>query len=236
MKVAPMESFVRKIFEKKIDESVHLQFQKFSRGAFKYKALLKATHSSKGYSLYAGNEFANELVRLVAMKLGNEKTTVTGVIVSTSDLKGKIPSTDLKQFMGIKQYIINGEMSGNEIVTLQDAFPDVFFALSFTAGDTILKIKPKAPKSAKPKTSEAPPKADFCNVKTNDKQLVEAFIWEQGWKTIEINHTFDIKDIELPHGAKDPNELRKLAKRKGVLIRNALIDGKESTKEATFVA
>jgi hypothetical protein len=27
MKVAPMESFVRKIFEKKIDESVHISFK-----------------------------------------------------------------------------------------------------------------------------------------------------------------------------------------------------------------
>jgi len=35
-------------------------------------------------------EFANELVRDVAEKLGDEKTRVTGAIVSTSDLKGKI--------------------------------------------------------------------------------------------------------------------------------------------------
>jgi len=235
MKLVAMESFVRKIFENKIDESVHAQFQKFSRGVFNNRALLKVTSSSKGYSLYAGNEFANELVRLVATKLGNNKTAVTGVVVSTQDLKGKLPSIDLKQFMGIKQYVIGGEMSGNDIIKLQDSFPDAFFALSFTVGDTILKIKPKAPKSAKPKTSDAPPKADFCSVKTNDKRIVEAFIWEQG-KTIEINHTFNITDIDLPHGVKDPNELRRLAKRKGNLIRNALIDGKQSTKEAKFVA
>ncbi len=232
-----MESFVRKIFENKSDEFIHSQFQKFSRGVFKDRALLRCTSSNKGYSLYAGNEFANELVRFAATKLGAGKTQVTGVIVSTQDLKGKLNYSDLKQFMGVKQYVILGEMTGNEIVKLQDAFPDAFFALSFTAPDgTILKIKPKAPKSAKPKTSDKEAKADFCNVKTMDKALVEAFIWEQGWKSIDINHVFNITDIELPKTYSNPNELRKLAKRKGILVRNALIDGKQSTKEAKFVA
>ena len=35
-------NFIKKIFDKKIDNSVHLQFQKFSKGEFKDKALIEA--------------------------------------------------------------------------------------------------------------------------------------------------------------------------------------------------
>ena len=36
-----MEFFTKKIFENIVDDSVHIQFQKFSRGEFKDKAMIK---------------------------------------------------------------------------------------------------------------------------------------------------------------------------------------------------
>lgn len=231
-----MDCFIKRIFEGKTDESIHLQFQKFSRGAFRDRALFRATASPKGYSMWLGNEYSTELVRAGALKLGANKTHVTGVVVSTADLKSKLPHTGLKQFMGIKQYIIDGEMSGTDIVKLIDALPEAFFALSFTVGDTILKIKAKAPKSAKPKTSDEPAKADFCSVKTNDHALIEHFIIEKGWKSIQGAHVFNVNDIELPVNPKTPEEMRRLAKRKGTIVRKAMIDGKEHVTEKNFVA
>ena len=133
-----MDCFIKKIFHGVNDSNVHLQFQKFSRGNFTNRALFKASSGSKGYVLRLGSEYVNELVRNVAEKLGNNKTRVTGVIVSTQKLDGKISYNDLRQFMGIKQYIIESEMGGNDIVKLIDSMPDVFFALSFSVGDTEL--------------------------------------------------------------------------------------------------
>jgi hypothetical protein len=231
-----MESFINKIFNSRIDELVHLQFQKFSRGTFTQRALIKASNTGKGYSLSTGNEFANDFVRAMAEKLGSSESHVTGAVVSTSDLKGKLPSTGLKQFMGIKQYVINGKMTGNDIIKLLDSFPEAFFALSFSVGENVLKIKPKAPKSAKPKTSEGPPKIDFCSLKTHDAKLIEQFVFEKNWKKIEIEHTFIISDIELPQGVTEPTQLRKLAKRKGTIVRKAKIDEKETVSEKTFSA
>lgn len=231
-----MESFTSKIFNSRVDELVHLQFQKFSRGTFAQRAMMRASHGPKGFSLSTSNEYANELVRAVADKLNTNKTNVTGVIVSTADLKGKLPSNDLKQFMGIKQYIIEGEMSGVEIIKLLDSFPDAFFALSFSVGETVLKIKPKAPKSAKPKTSDEPPKPDFCSLKTTHSDLIEQFIFEKGWKKIEVSHTWIINDIEVPQNVSDPNQMRKLAKRKGTLVRKVKMDDKEQVSEKAFVA
>lgn len=233
-----MDGFIKKIFDSRVDELVHLQFQKFSRGVFKDRAMVKASKSAKGFSISTTNEYAQDMVRAVANLLGTHSTQVTGVIVSTMDLKGKVPSTGLKQFMGIKQYVISGSMMGNEIITLIDSVPEAFFALSFSAGETILKIKPKAPKSAKPSTSEKGPKVDFCSLKTTNENLARAFIFDApaSWKSIEVKHDFVINDIEVPAGISNPNEMRRLAKRKGKIVRYLVIDGKESVHEKPFSA
>ncbi len=230
-----MDCFIKKIFNGVCDKFVHLQFQKFSRGTYQNRALLRATSSTKGYSLWTGPEYANELVRAVAERLGDNRSQISGVIVSTNDLKNVVPSVGLKQFMGVKQYVIESLMSGNEIISLLDNIPEAFFALSFGVGDALLKIKPKAPKSTKPKTSEEPPKADFCSLKTSSKDLIERFVWETGWKSFEARHTFIIKDIELANGLSEPNEIRKQAKRIGTVVRLATIDSKENRNEKAFV-
>ena len=81
--------------------------------------------------------------------------------------------------MGIKQYVIDKEMSGDEIVSMIEKLPKAFAALSFTAKNTELKIKPKAPKSAKPgNKGEAKLKIDFCKIKTSDKELVSGLLFD----------------------------------------------------------
>lgn len=233
-----MTTFIKKIFDGDVDELVHLQFQKFSRGSFRDRALVKASRSAKGYSISTTAEYANDLVRLMAHKLGSNSTEISGVVVSTLNLGDKIPSTGLKQFMGIKQYVISGSMRGTEIIALLNNAPEAFFALTFNAGDTVLKIKPKAPKSAKPSTSESGPKVDFCSVKTSDGSLIQELVFgaPTNWKSIEVNHTLNITDIEIPSSAKSPEEMRKLAKRKGTIIRRMVIDGKEHVSEKAFSA
>lgn len=230
-------NFIKKIFDKKEDNLVHLQFQKFSKGEFKNKAVIQAKNSSGKFTIFTTYEFANELVRDIAEKLGNNRTNVTGAVISTSDLTGEIDFSTKKQFMGVKQYGINKEMSGNEIVALLNKFPKVFFALSFKTNDSELKIKAKAPKSAKPNTKEEQPKPDFCKLITNDKKLASEFIFEGEFKKASINHTFLIKDIIFPKEAgEDFALIREMAKRKGKIIRESNIDDKITKREIDFVA
>ncbi|RLG12357.1 hypothetical protein DRN73_02935 [Candidatus Pacearchaeota archaeon] len=235
-------NFIKKIFEKKIDNKVHLQFQKFSKGEFINRALIKAKNSKGKYSISTSSEFANELVRIVAEKLGSAKTEVKGAVISTIDLKGKLDFKEIKQFQGVKRYIIDKEMSGEEIINLLNEFPKNFFALTFEAekDETKLKIKPKAPKSGKPGKGKEEPKADFCNLKTKDQTIAESFIFEKpDFKEAEINHTFIITDIIIPEelkNSKDFARIREEAKRKGEIIRKAKIDGKERIEEAEFEA
>ena len=181
-------NFIKKIFGGESDENVHLQFQKFSKGEFRNRALMRVKCSGKKYTIYTSAEFANELVRTVAEKLGEERTQVTGAVVSTSDLTGELEFKDKKQFQGVKRYIIDNEMSGNEILALLDKLPKTFFALTFNAGDEKLKIKPKAPKSGKPGKGDETPKIDFCKLNTTDEGIMKSFVFEDGdFKEANVN-------------------------------------------------
>jgi len=235
-------NFIKKIADKNFDASVHRQFQKFSKGEFRNRAIIDTKKSSKKYTIATNAEFANGLVRTVAEILGRDKTNITGAIVSTTDLKGEIEFKEIKQFQGVKRYLIDTEMSGTEIISLLDKLPEAFFALSFEVGDTKLKIKPKAPKSGKPGSKgEDRPKADFCKISTTDKGLVNDFLFDVNgdFKKVSINHTFFIEGIVISDELKKTNDFAKMreeAKRKGRIVRLVNVDGKESQSELDFEA
>lgn len=233
-------NFIKKIFDGKIDNSIHRQFQKFSKGEFGNRALIKARRSGEKYTISTTAEFANELVRKAAEKLGGAKTGVTGAIVSTSDLKEDLDFKEIKQFQGVKRYLIDKEMSGDDIILLLDKFPKSFFALSFKCekDSTTLKIKPKAPKSGKPgKKGSKKFNPNFCKLITTDSEWGKSFVFENpNFKTAEITHKFMIDDIVKPEGEEDFARIRELAKRKGRIIRESIIDEKEDRKEFEFEA
>jgi hypothetical protein len=228
-------NFIKKVQENNFDESVHLQFQKFSKGEFRNRALIEAKNSKGNYTIKTSAEFANEFVRDLAEKLGNNKAKITGSIIGTNDLKGILEFKKISQFQGVKNYSIEKEMSGSEIINLIDKFPKNFFALSFSVGEDILKIKPKAPKSGKPGTKgDETPKIDFCSLKTNDKKLVESFIFENSeFKAAKIIHYFIIEKIEVPEELKTSQDfalIREKSKRVGKILRKIEIDGAKSEK------
>lgn len=239
-----MDSFVKKIFSGVNDNFVHLQFQRFSRGEFKDKALINVTKSKEAYSISATYEYANEFVRNAAEKMKDgQRTNVAGVIVSTRNLK-ELPefskllaNAEVKHFMGVKQFKINTEMSKNEIIRLCDILPNSFLGLSFSVNGTDLKIKAKAPKSAKPSRGDKKPNPDFCKIKTADIDLVKEIVFDfSDFKKAEIAHDFIINEIIIPKDEKDPAKLREMAVRKGKIIRRGIIDGKESVSESNFEA
>jgi hypothetical protein len=240
-------NFIEKIFLGKPDHLIHLQFQKFSRGVFTNRALITAKKSGNKYTISTSAEFGNELVIEVARKLGEKRTMVTGGIISTVNLK-EIPqyahilaNATVKQFQGVKNYSINAELSGKEVVQIVEAFPKAFFGLSFKTDDTELKIKAKAPKSAKPKNKdEEKPKADFCKLVTTDENLGKGFVFEKhNFSKASIVHTFVIDSIEVPEHLKKSTDfqlVREESKRKGKIIRDAEIDDEKLKKEINFEA
>jgi hypothetical protein len=235
-------NFIKKIADKNFDELVHLQFQKFSKGEFRDKAVIEAKKSKDKYTIKTSSEFANELVRDIAEKIGSEKVRVTGAIVSTMDLKNELEFKEFKQFQGVKRYLIDTEMSGDDIIGLLNKFPKNFFALSFSTqdGNNVLKIKPKAPKSGKPGKGDEAPKADFCNLKTNDSEIGRSFVFEvPDFKEAKINHYFYIDKIEIPEELKKSEDfalIREKSRRVGRILRKSEIDGVKKEVELEFSA
>ena len=125
-------NFIKKIVDKKTDNSVHLQFQKFSKGEFKERALIFAKKVKDKFTINTSAEFGNEFVKTLAEKLGKRKAQVTGSIISTSDLKGEMDFKKVSQFQGVKNYSIEQEMSGEEILRLLNKFPKNFFGCYLT--------------------------------------------------------------------------------------------------------
>ena len=232
-----MDFFIHKLCEGVSDELTHLQFEKYSRGLFKNKAIVQAKNSKGNYSFVTTSEYASEFVRACAEELGNSTANVEGVIISTKELPAHIKHSGISQFMGVKKYSIAGEFSGSQLISICDSVPRAFVALSFKTAESELKIKPKAPKSSKPSNSEDGPKVDFCKLKTTNHEFAKKLFFDIGeFKTAEARHDFDIKDIEVPTDEKDPIKMREKAIRKGILVRKLTIDDKKEVKEFNFSA
>lgn len=234
-----MENTIRKIFSEKVDEEVHREFVKFSKGIFENRYLIEAKKQKDRWSIKTGAEFANYFVRKCLEKVSG-KVSVKGVIVATFDIvkDAGFEIKGIKQFMGIKQAVVDGEIEAGKIISLMNRQPKAFYALSFSTSDGELKIKPKAPKSAKPSTKgEGEIKIDFCSLKTSDKKIVDDLLFDfPNFEEIQIRHTLMINEIILPKNEKDPVKMRELSKRKGVVKRIARIDDAEKVSEKEFEA
>jgi len=237
-----MQNVIRKIFSGKFDDEVHSDFVKFSKGEFKNKYLIESKKQKDKWSIKTGSEFANFLVRK-CLEGVNGSVNVKGVIVSTFNLRGEKEylfnqGEKIKQFMGIKQLEVNSELNSEQIIGVMDQHPKAFFALSFKTDKHELKIKAKAPKSAKPSNKgNGEVSADFCSLKTNDEKIVEDLFFDfNKFTQIIVNHTLKINKIELPTDVEDPKEIREKSKRIGTVVRRVVVDGKEFIEERKFEA
>jgi len=232
---------MKKIFEGNFDDEVHANFLKFGRGEYKGKYLLDGKRQAKKWAVKTGAEYANILVRKCLEKVGGA-VAVKGVVVSTLDLRDefKFEIAKVSNFQGVRKHAIDTEVEPEQIFEIMDKYPKAFFALTFKGDGFVLKIKPKAPASGKPgKDKEVGPVADFCSLKTEDKDLVNyLFFGIDNFAEVRVSHQINVTDIVYPDNLDElkPTEVRELAKRKGVVIRTAIVDGKEQISEANFVA
>ncbi len=262
-----MQSVIYKIFSKKIDEEVHSEFIKYSEGIFENKYLLEAKKQKEGWAIKTSAEFVNYLVKSCLEKTKGE-IEVSGVIVSTFDLRNAMggyvfdPEEKVKQFMGIKQLVVDTKpspgmvnsiqkfkdgikqlvvdtkTSPERIIELMNKFPRAFYALTFSTPDFQIKTKAKAPKGAKPAAAgEKEVAPNFCSIKTSNNEIVQDLFFDAlDFKEIKINHTIQINEIILPKEIGDPAQMREKAIRKGKIIRKLTIDGNKKEKEIDFEA
>jgi len=235
-----MKNIIYKIFSGNPDEEVHNEFIKFSRGVFDNRYLIEGKRQKDKWSIKTSSEFANFLVRRLLEKVEGE-IEAKGAIISTLDLSKDVDFeiADTKGYMGIKQLLIDTKTSAGKIIALMDKYPRAFYALTFSIGGNELKIKAKAPKSGKPGTKgdDEGPKADFCSIKTNDKEIINDLFFDfPSFYEIKVKHIIEVREIEIPKGIKDPREMREKAVRKGILKRFVQVDGVKKQSEKAFSA
>ena len=232
---------IKKIFDGNFDEEVHRDFLKFSRGNYQDRYLLGGKKQNNNFSIKAGPEFVNFFVGKYLKKVSGD-IEIKGIIVSTIDLREEISFDIVKagNFRGIRKLNIDAKINPLKILELMEKYPKVFFALSFKGEDFVLKVKAKIPKSEKPrKESDEGPKADFCSLKTTDKNFVnELFFGVENFNEVSINHQIKVEDVIYPEnvGSLKPSEIRELSKKKGVILRKSLVDGVNKISEARFVS
>lgn len=230
---------IKKIFDGVFDEDSHYHFLKFSRGEFKNKYLIEAKKQAKKWSVKTSSEFGNFLVKKCLE--GHDKILIDGAIISSIDLSEDIKFEIKKKsnFQGIRKFIFNTEVVASDILKMIDKYPLAFFTLSFKTDTCILKIKKKAPnpKNSGGKKGEAP-RAEACSLKTTRKDIVDELLFDVPvFKEAIINHTLHVNEIVYPNDVDklSPQEIRKKSKRKGVIVRNVIVDGIEKVSEAEFV-
>lgn len=238
---------IKKIFmnEKDGEGEIHRDFLKFGRGEYKKKYQIQAKKQGDRIVIRTGNEFANYFVRKCLEKSSGD-IEMSGVVVSTFDLAkdAPFPVERTKNFMGVRQLVVNSKVNPQKLIEFMKKYPSVFYALSFSTPDFELKIKPKAPKSAKPSTKNAEEgedeiKVDFCVLKTGDKDLIKEFFFDiPDFKEVSISHTLKIQEIQYPKdfAKMKPEEVREKSVRRGVVVREMDVDGKKQVKEAKFEA
>jgi hypothetical protein len=229
-------SFIKKIWFGKIDDAVHFQFIRFSRGIFENRAVINVKNGET-IKLTSTFELTNDFVNFVA---GLADVKFSGIILSREDLeeifmKGGVEWDESKK-RGLFVYIIE-EISSSVVNEIKDK--TYHMLLDAEVPGISLKIKKKLPKLGKSSKEKIDDK--FCVLELDEKffpQLYEEFLFDlpSDFKRIRISHTFNITEIILPQGEKDFEQLRLKAKRKGKILRIAEIDGKTMQEEKEFEA
>lgn len=229
--------FIKKIFQNKIDESVHKQFTRFGRGKFDERAIINIKKGPK-IKISTSFELDNDLVFFVASLY--DKFKVKGILLS----KQEIPEFEGKKKKGVFNYDVNKEMSSEELKNFASKYYHTLFDCISEDGSIELKIKKKLPKPGKGKTKV---NDKFCHLVLDQKYwpaVKEEFLFDlppKEIKKVHIEHTYIIKDIKIPkelEKEKDFEKIRLEARRVGRIIRKINIDKdkKEIIKEKEFIA
>ena len=233
-------NFIKNLFQGKVDDEVHKQFKRFSKGTFQNRAVVEMS-VGKDLKIKTSFEFTNEFARYLTNTIKG-KTHVTGGIITTKDIRQSagFDICNVKQFAGVKTFQIDTEISREELLKCLESFPDAVFCLSFVTDFGVLKTKVKTPKAAKSKKGDNEEiKADYCSFTTKYKDFKNEFAFDvkEDFKKFKATHDFIINELVVPKEYQnDLEKARIFARRRGKIIRKLEIDGKTITKEINFEA
>lgn len=217
--------YIKDIFENNITEHAHNKFVRYSKGSF-VGPLINIKIMGSGVKISASFHFIDELLLLASEILENREVHVKGSLVWNEDLSDKLLKLGIKyskvtKSRGIFKYVLDNSVRFKDFV---DEMKNYNILLTIKEKDFTLVTKNAFPKPNK----EFGP--DFCKVTFPSnfaQKILEEFAFdcEKNQKDIKITNHLNIEDIILPKDAKNFEEARKKAIRKGTLIRTVDIKG-----------
>ena len=221
-------NFIKKLFDGKIDESVHRQFTRFGKGVYGGRAGISLWKTKK-VKVKGGFEYANDFV-LICSDLTEMK--FSGVIISKESVD-ELKQFDEKKKAGVYYYEV-AEINNSLI---KEISKKVYYMLLNGEGEGIkLKIKKKLPKPGK---SEEKIDNKFCSLEADEKyfnKIKEDLFWDvPDCKKAEIKHEYNITEIVAPEDEDDFAKVRELAKRKGTVKRIIEFDGQQKVNDVEFL-
>ena len=222
--------FIKKIFENKIDDSVHRQFVRFGKGTYPGRAVTKITKQPDKIKIGTSFEMANDMVEFCSSLSSNLKCA--GLIIS----KEKMDLPGEKKKAGLLEYNINQNLTSDQIKNILEKCYACL--LDIESSGISLKSKKKLPKPGKAGDLKIDDK--FCQLELDIKywsKVKSEFAFDMpDFKKALAVHTYTITDIIMPKGEKDFEKIRLLAKRKGKITRKITLDKQETIKEKDFEA
>ena len=227
--------FIKKIFENKVDETVHRQFVRFSRGQYKNRAIINVR---KGNVIKVSTTFelTNDLIFFISSLFPQFK--VKGILMT----KNKIENLEGKKKKGLFVYNIEKELKSEELKELVNKSYYALLDCISNDGTIDLKVKKKLPKPGK---DENKVNDKFCQLKLDIKywpQFHKEFLFDlpSEIKKVRLEHTYIINEIKIPKELEKENDYEKIrlgAQRSGNIIRKIVVDGKkEILEEKKFTA
>lgn len=216
--------FIRKIFEDKVDNVVHRKFERFSVGEFSDRALISVS-KGKDLKIKTSYDLADDLFGLISENI-KCNAHVTGKIIASRDFSGELDFEVVKFTKGKKFTAeVDCDLSPLQVKDLYAKFKLNFILLNVNCVDFKLKVGKSLPRPSKKL------KDNFCKA-VFPVEMINEFGWDaDSFKKIVCKHKFVIDEIVAPEGVSDFAEARKLAKRKGKIVRVVGVDGEEIVKE-----
>jgi hypothetical protein len=230
--------FIKEIFENKISSKLHNKFVRYSRGNF-VGPLLNVKISKNKIKFKGSFHYVSEFLENLEKSLKEEELHIKGVIRKDENLTEKFESIDKTFIKSTKSnslwiFKVDFYISLKELV---DVFKNCDLFLNFKSNTVSLKTKTTFPKPNKEFG------ADFVVVEILNQELRNKFLEDYLFdikdlnkvKEINIKHSIIIEDIILPKNTRSFEVARKLALRKGKIIRGIGINkGSFNEKKINF--
>ncbi len=228
-------NFIRKIYEKNVDEKVHQKFIRYSTGEFEKEEFMIKKGSSF-VQIKAGFEYLDVMFDLIAQCV-SEDVSLNGVIITKNNIINELNEFGIepKKVTG-KKYTIEETMTSDKFKEFVNKFNSYSLLIKLKSGKYSISVKKSIPKPGKILEKFVTAKFGLKDLDLIKKEFLFD-IKVDNFKDISIKHTYVIDEIIIPDEFKNnPEEARLNAKRKGRIIRKIDIDGKTEEKEIELLA